>query len=201
MPELSDRAESWPVHSTEDIWSGPAPFSVRRDRISAPGSPEDRFDRLVLVHPGACVVLAVDDAERALVLHQYRHPAQTRFVELPAGLLDAEGEDPLVAAQRELREEAELQAETWRHLVTMYPSPGLSSERIEIYLATDLSHWDRGDFELVREEADMTTAWVPISDLVTSVLAGTATDGPLGLAVMVYTLRAREPNTLSRSPR
>lgn len=188
--DLGDRAESWPVHAREDVWSGPAPFSVRTDRISAPALPEEQFDRLVLEHPGASVVLAVDEEERVLVLQQYRHPARTRFVELPAGLLDLPGEDPLVAARRELREEAVLVAQTWSHLVTMYPSPGLSSERIEIFLARDVSPApDRGDFEPAHEEADMTTAWVPLQTLVDGVLSGRLTDGPLALAVLAYTVR------------
>ena len=178
------------MHASEAIWSGPAPFSVRRDHIAAPGRPDEHFGRLVLEHPGASVVLAVDAEENVLVLQQYRHPAQTRFVELPAGLLDVEGEDPLVAARRELREEGLLLAETWTHLLTAYPSPGLSSERMDIYLAEDLTQApDRGDFVLRHEEADMTLAWVPLTDLVAGVLARRLTDGPLALAVMAYVLR------------
>ena len=123
-----DRPESWPVHEVERIWDGAAPFSVRRDLISAPDRPDERFGRLVLEHPGAVVILAVDDRDRALVLLQYRHPASMRFVELPAGLLDVEGEDPVEAAKRELREEGLLLAERWTHLFTTYSSPGLSSE-------------------------------------------------------------------------
>jgi ADP-ribose pyrophosphatase len=189
VAELSDSPESWPVHATEEIWRGSAPFSVRRDQISAPNLPEETFGRLVLEHPGAVVVLAVDDQDRALVLQQYRHPPGIRFVELPAGLLDVEDEDPLPAAKRELWEEGLLVADTWSHLLTTYPSPGLSSERIEIYLAQDVTAvTDRGDFEPAHEEADMTVSWVPVADLVDGVLAGRLTDGPLAHAVLTYTL-------------
>ncbi len=178
------------MHRTEPIWQGAAPFSVHRDHISAPHSPDEHFGRLVLNHPGAAVVLALDTDERVLVLQQYRHPARMRFVELPAGLLDVDDEDPLLAAQRELREEALLVAETWSHLTTMYPSPGLSSERIEIFLARDVSEADdRGGFEPAHEEADMTSAWVPLQHLVDGVLAGELTDGPLALAVLTYVMR------------
>jgi ADP-ribose pyrophosphatase len=188
-----DSHEEWPVHEVEPIWTGQAPFSVRRDLISVPGRPEERFGRVVLEHPGAVVVLAVDDDERALVLHQYRHPVSMRFVELPAGLLDQPGEDPEVAARRELQEEALLLAESWTHLLATYPSPGLSSERIDIFLATGLSAApDRGEgFHLHHEEADMTTSWVPVRELLDGFLAGRLTDGPLGHAVMAYTLLGR----------
>jgi ADP-ribose pyrophosphatase len=197
MSRPADSHEEWPVHDVEQIWSGHAPFSVRRDLISVPGRPDDRFGRVVLEHPGAVVVLAVDDDERALVLEQYRHPVSMRFVELPAGLLDKPGEDPEVAARRELREEALLLAEHWTHLLSTYPSPGLSSERIDIYLATGLTEApDRGEgFHLHHEEADMTTAWVPVRELLDGFLAGRLTDGPLGHAVMAYYLRSDAPGS------
>ncbi len=200
---VRDEPQEWPVHELEDVWSGSAPFSVRRDVISAPAHPDVRFSRLVLKHPGAVVILAVDDDERVFVLHQYRHPPRIRFVELPAGLLDVEGEDPVEAARRELREEALLLAEHWSHLLTTYPSPGLSSERIEIYLATGLSaapdhgHWE---FEPEHEEADMTSSWVPMGDLLAGVLDGRLTDAPLGLAVMAYVLGHRGQPTGRAAP-
>jgi 8-oxo-dGTP pyrophosphatase MutT (NUDIX family) len=184
---VEDQEQSWPVHEVEQIWDGAAPFSVRRDTISVPGDPEVTFGRLVLEHPGAVVVLALDDQERALVLHQYRHPARKRLVELPAGLLDVEHEDPLVAARRELREEGLVEAEHWTHLFTTYSSPGLSSERIGYYLATGLSTApDRGDFQPAHEEADMTMDWVPVDELVEGVRTGRITDGPLAQALLGY---------------
>jgi ADP-ribose pyrophosphatase len=186
---LTDVPQSWPVHEVERIWDGPAPFSVRRDLISVPGRPEETFGRLVLEHPGAVVILAVDDDERVLVLQQYRHPVSERLVELPAGLLDVEGEDPQVAAARELREEALLLAERWTHLMTTYSSPGLSSERIHYFLAQGLSPApDRGDFEPEHEEADMTTAWVSVDDLLDGVRAGRVADGPTAQALLAYRL-------------
>jgi 8-oxo-dGTP pyrophosphatase MutT (NUDIX family) len=185
---LTDEPEVWPVHGSEDVWRGSTPFAVRRDEISRPGH-DERFGRLVVEHPGAVVVLALDERERALVLRQYRHPAGLRFVELPAGLLDVPDEDRVVAARRELREEARLEAAEWELLNTLYPSPGLSAERIDIFLARGLSAVsDLGDFEPEHEEADMTRHWVPVHDLVEAVLARRLTDGPLALAVLTYAM-------------
>jgi 8-oxo-dGTP pyrophosphatase MutT (NUDIX family) len=193
MESPHDSPESWPVHEVEHVWKGQAPFSVRLDTISRPGEPGTEFARLVLEHPGAVVVLAVDDDGRALVLRQYRHPASLRFVELPAGLLDVEGEEPRATAERELREEGLVLAERWTPLLSTYSSPGLMSERVHYFLAEGLSEApDRGGFDPEHEEADMTVHWVPVLDLVDGVLDGRLADGPLAQAVMAYTLRRRD---------
>ncbi len=188
--EPADAVQQWPTHEVEDVWSGAAPFSVRRDTVSAPSQPDEQFGRLVLEHPGAVVVLALDEQDRVFVLRQYRHPVGRRLVELPAGLLDVPGEDPATTAERELREEALLEATDWTHLVSSYSSPGLSSEIIHYYLAQGLSAAaDRGEgFELHHEEADMTSEWVPFEDLLAAFLDGRAADGPLGQALMACVL-------------
>jgi 8-oxo-dGTP pyrophosphatase MutT (NUDIX family) len=195
---LADRQESWPVRSSRDLHRDAWVMALRSDRISRPGH-DDAFDRLVLEHPGAVVVLAVDDEERALVLAQYRHPVRRRLVELPAGLRDDDVAEPLSTARRELLEEAGLQAGRWEHLLTTHPSPGISSELIEIFLARDLTPADRGGFEATHEEADMTLRWVDVDELVSAVLDGRVTDGPLGLAVLAYAhRRARRTDPTAR---
>lgn len=197
--ELVDRPESWPVSATVDLHRDDWVVALRSDTVSRPGHDSEQFARLVLEHPGSVMVLAVDDRERVLVLRQYRHAAQMRFVELPAGLRDGKDEDPLSTAKRELMEEAELHAASWEHLSTTYSSPGISTERMEIYLATDLSATDRGEFALEHEEADMTLAWVAVEDLLDSVLSSEVTDAPLCLAVMAYALRNRRASPSPRS--
>ncbi len=187
---LEDVPEQWPVHGSEQLYRGSAPFGVRMDEISAPGR-DERFHRLVLEHPGAVVVLAIDDEERALVLRQYRHAAGMRLVELPAGLLDP-GEDPLEAARRELVEEVAHEAAEWTQLTTILNSPAITSERIAIFLARGLTPVpDRGGFELEEEEADMTVHRVPVDDLVEGVLAGRLTNGPFVVALLSYAVLAQ----------
>lgn len=190
MSAPADVPQAWPVRASRDIWRGDAPFAVRQDALEVPGT-DETFDRLVVEHPGAVAVLAIDESDRVLVLEQYRHPLGLRVVELPAGLLDKPGEDPAEAARRELLEEGALTADRWRHLTTTHTSPGICSERIELYLAEGLHEVpDRGGFDLEHEEADMTASWVGFDDLVEGVLAGRLTDGPLQVAVLlVHALR------------
>jgi ADP-ribose pyrophosphatase len=185
---LADVPESWPVVGSEDLHRDDWVVALRSDRVVAPGDPDgEPFRRLVMEHPGAAVVLAVDGPvgeERVLLVRQYRHAAQRRFVELPAGLCDAHGEDPLAVAKRELREEAQYAASEWTHLTSAYSSPGISAELIHYYLARGLTPADRGDFAMVHEEADLEVFWAPFTDLVDAVLAGRVADAPLVVAVL-----------------
>jgi 8-oxo-dGDP phosphatase len=185
VTRLEDVAESWPVVRSEDLHRDDWIVALRADHIVPPDDPDhEPFRRLVLEHPGAAVILAVDDDEQVVCVRQYRHPAQHRFVELPAGLCDAEGEDPLEVARRELREEVLLSATDWTHLTSAYSSPGISAELIHYYLARGLTPVGRGDFELEHEEADMEVLRVPFADLLAAVLDGRVTDAPVIVAVL-----------------
>lgn len=188
---LLDVPLSWPVVASDDLHRGDWVVALRSDTVHRPGHPEDTFRRLVVEDPGAVVVLAVDDQDRVVVIHQYRHPVQMRLVELPAGKLDQAGEDPLVTAKRELHEEVGLRARDWRHLMTTYASPGITAETHAIYLARDLEEADR-DFELHHEEAELAIDRVPLEDLVEAILGGSVSDAPLVTAVLAYeSLKAR----------
>ncbi|WP_086829160.1 NUDIX domain-containing protein, partial [Streptomyces sp. NRRL B-24572] len=121
---------------------------------------------------GSVAVLALDEQDRVVVLRQYRHPVRQRLWEIPAGLLDVPGENPLHAAQRELYEEAHIKAEDWRVLADVYTTPGGCDEAVRIFLARDLAEAEGERFEVSEEEADMELARVPVGDLVRGVLAG-----------------------------
>lgn len=183
---LADEPLTWPVRSSRDLHRDDWIVALREDVVARPGHPDETFDRLVLEHPGAAIVLAIEAEDRVCCLRQYRHPGGGVFVELPAGLCDQEGEDPRVTAERELQEEVELRAEHWRHLVSLYSSAGISSEVHHVYLATGLSHSGRGDFELHAEEAEMEQVWVPVEELIDAVLDGRVREGPIAAAVLTY---------------
>jgi len=189
MPgELRDVPESWPVVGTEDLYRTDWVMALRRDTVHAAGD-DHTFERLVLEHPGAVIVLAVDDRRRAYCLWQYRHPAQRRFVELPAGLLDAEGEQPEDTARRELREEAGLEADEWALLGSTWSSPGITAEVMHFFLARRLRVVEDDTFQRTHEEADMSGDWVSVDDLRAAVLDGRVGDGPLVQALLLADAR------------
>ncbi|MFC7724956.1 NUDIX domain-containing protein [Nocardioides sp. GCM10028917] len=188
--ELADRPMAWPVVSSQDLHRDDWVVALREDRITRPGHPGE-FSRLSLEHPGAVVVLAVDDDERVMCLRQYRHTSGHEFVELPAGLRDAGDEPAVETAKRELREEVELDATDWRLLLSTFPSAGITDEVHEIFLARGLTHAARGDFEMEHEEAEMEHFWVPMAELLEAVLEGRVRQGPLAQAVLAYDVLKR----------
>jgi ADP-ribose pyrophosphatase len=129
--------------------------------------------REYIKHPGAVGILAVDEQGRAAVIDQYRHPVGMVLWEVPAGLLDVAGEPPLLAAQRELGEEADLVAADWRVLADWMLSPGGTSEAFRCYLARDLSAVPEAERHARHgEELSMTVRWVALDELRAGILAG-----------------------------
>lgn len=120
--------------SSEKVWQGRL-LDVRRDRVRLPDGGEG--SREYIVHPGAVVIIALQEDGRLLFERQFRFPLGRVFLELPAGKIDP-GEDIAATARRELLEETGHSAGQWRHLGTMHPCIGYSNERIEIFLAREL---------------------------------------------------------------
>jgi ADP-ribose pyrophosphatase len=167
--ELQDTPEEWRVVATTTPFRGNK-TSVRTDDVVMPDGTVASRD--YQVHPGSVAVLALDEEDRVVVLRQYRHPVRQKLWEIPAGLLDVPGENPLHGAQRELYEEAHVKAGDWRVLTDVYTTPGGCDEAVRIFLARDLAEAEGERFEVSEEEADMELARVPVAELVRGVLAG-----------------------------
>ncbi|WP_017241539.1 NUDIX domain-containing protein [Streptomyces sp. SS] len=167
--DLQDTPEEWPVTATATPFQGKK-TSVRTDDVVMRDGTVARRD--YQVHPGSVAVLALDEQDRVLLIKQYRHPVRQKLWEIPAGLLDVPGENPLHAAQRELYEEAHVKAADWRVLTDVYTSPGGTDEALRIFLARDLAEAEGERYEVSDEEADMELARVPLAELVRGALAG-----------------------------
>jgi 8-oxo-dGDP phosphatase len=167
------------IISTELDFEGRV-WNVRRDVFEYNGH---ELTRDYVDHPGAVAVLVLDEQRRVLLIQQYRHPIRERDWEIPAGLLDIEGEDPLVAAKRELGEEVDLTAAEWSHLVTFHSSPGGSNELITVFLAQGISATE-ASYDRTEEEADIVVRWVPLEDVVAGVLAQDLKNSILAIAVL-----------------
>lgn len=189
---LRDEPERWPVEQSRLALETGRVIAVRQDVVVSPADGA-RFTRDVIVHPGAVGVVALDDAGRVLLVRQYRHPVGHRLLEVPAGLLDVAGEDPLDAAHRELYEEGHVRASDWRVLVEWFTSPGMATEPVRLYLARGLSAVpidERHDGE--HEEADMPVVWAHLDDLVAAILAGDLHNPTLCIGVLAaYAARER----------
>lgn len=179
---IKDTSETWETLATRRPFEG-AKTAVASDQVRMPDGSVARRD--YQVHPGSVCVLALDEEERVLVIRQYRHPVRHKLWELPAGLLDVPGENPLHAAQRELYEEAHVKAEDWRVLTDFFASPGGSDEAVRVFLARGVSEAEGERYEETSsEEADMEVAWVPVADLVRGIFAGELSNAALVAGVL-----------------
>ena len=146
---------------------------LRVDTVSMPGG--GTADREICGHDDAVAVVAIDSQDRIVLVRQYRHAVGQRLWELPAGLCDIEGEDPLDTARRELVEETGLEADQWRAGIRIAPSPGFCTEQVQLYLATGLREVTRPAVQ--HEEADMEITRIPFADAVDAVLDGRIVNG------------------------
>lgn len=149
-------------------------LALRLDQVAMPGG--RAAGREVVEHPGSVVVLALHDDASVVMIDQYRHPLGRRIRELPAGLLDAPGEDPVTTAQRELLEEVGYTARDWSVLVDLVPSPGFSDESQRVFLACGLTEVGRPPG--TDEEADLDVVRLPLAEALRAVLAGEIVNSP-----------------------
>lgn len=163
-------------------------LDIVRDDIELEGQ---ILRREYMTHDDAVAVLPIREGERGeevLLIRQYRHPIRRIMWEIPAGLLDIEGEGAEVAARRELYEEADLVGGELMQLVQLYATPGCSTELYTIYAARGCEQADE-PFERTEEEAAIERFWIPFDDVLRAVRAGDLRSPTLVTAVLAYASR------------
>lgn len=192
--ELSDEYRPEHMRRLERRSILESPFiNVYEDTVELP-SVGARMERYWVEHRDAVAVLAVRNsgdgaAEEVLLIRQYRIPVCSLLWEIPAGILDIEGEDPADAARRELREETDYEAGDLEFLTSFYTSPGFTNEHMTVYLTRDpapaASAFARED-----EEAEIEARWVPLARVREAILAGRLGNPQLVAAVLAYLARS-----------
>ncbi|MEV0391133.1 NUDIX hydrolase [Nonomuraea sp. NPDC050643] len=195
--KIEDTPESWNVSETRQRFQGHI-IRVVTDTVKMPHDAEAERD--YVVHPGSVAVLALDDRDRVLMIRQYRHPTRRLMWELPAGIRDVAGEPLVTTAARELAEEAGYRADTWHTLVDLRSSPGMTDERIRVFLARGLSKIpdDENDFVQEHEEIDMPVEWVPLADAVEKALMGMIHNSPAVAGILAAYVASVEGLALLR---
>lgn len=137
-------------------------------------------DLEIIRHPGASAIVPLTQDGRVVMLKQYRHAIGAYIWEIPAGTFNGQ-EDPLVCARRELTEETGYRAETWERLGSVTPVPGYSDERIQIYLARELTpasqHLDKDEFLEVHT--------IPLTHVVQMIVAGEIQDAKTVMGIFL----------------
>ncbi len=176
---LRDQHDPAEILESETVFEGRV-WDIKRETAALDGG---AVTREFMSHSGAVAVLAIDDRDRVLVINQYRHPIRMRDWEVPAGLLDVDGEEPLEAAKRELGEEADLVAASWSEPIVFHPSPGGIDEKIHLFVARDLSASPHPHAR-TDEEAEIVIRWVTLDEVIAAALTGRIHNGTLMLAVL-----------------
>lgn len=127
--------------------------------------------RDIIRHPGASVVVPLNEKGEVYMVRQFRKPIDKVTLEIPAGKLDP-GEEPYECAKRELKEETGLEAREIKHLVSMYSTPGFSDEVLHLFFATGLSEGE----SCSDEDEFISAEKYPVGELVDMILNGQITD-------------------------
>ena len=158
-------------------------FTVTEDQATDPEG--FKIHRAIVQHGGSAVMMPVDDRGRVLLVRQYRLPARSYLWELPAGRIDP-GETPLQTAKRELVEETGYRAKRWTKLAGYWPSPGFLAEKMNLYLAEDLTAGKQNPMEDERIE----TRWFTAKELDEQIAKGKMEDGKTLIGYLIWKNRS-----------
>ncbi len=168
--------------SSELIYKGKV-FDIRVDEIR---EGDIEYKRDIVVHKGSAVVIPVFEDGTVALVRQYRHAAGKYLLEICAGTLNA-GEDPEIGARRELEEEIGVTAGKMEKLCEFYVSPGFLTEKMHLYLATDLTETAQN----LEADEILTVERHHLSDLFEMVKSGQIEDAKTIIGITLAATRLR----------
>jgi 8-oxo-dGDP phosphatase len=165
-----------------------------RLRVDEVWMPDGHLARREIVEQTRAVAaVPLDDQGRVTLVRQYRHAIGSWMLEVPAGKLDVEGEEPVAAVRRELAEEARLAADRWEFLIEFHNSAGWTNESTLVYLATGLHEVSPPDgFKAEHEEAEIEIVCLPLDEAVAMARRGELTDAKTIIGLLLTAMSAQE---------
>lgn len=174
--------EEFSILEREVLYEGRV-FTIERDIVRHASGYEAM--REVVRHDGGAVVVGLLPGPDVLLIRQFRYPVEAEIIELPAGKL-APGEDPMLCAGRELKEETGYTAAEITHLLSMLTTPGFCSEVLHLYLATGLTP---GEQALEQGEESITVLRTPLGEALRMCGDGRIRDGKTITGLTLAALR------------
>lgn len=166
------------IVSSEQVYEGRA-VSLRKELVELPSG--KRFYREVVIHSGASAIIPITPEGRIIFVRQYRHPIGEYILEIPAGTLRHD-ENPEDCARRELEEETGYFADELIHLLTIYPCPGYSNEKLHIYLARGL----RKSAQSLEIDEDLSVVEMSLNEALNAIRRGEIRDAKTIAAILYY---------------
>jgi ADP-ribose pyrophosphatase len=163
--------------STKHVYKGKF---ISLDTVEVELPDGNKSTRDIVLHPGASVVVPVNEDKEIYMVRQYRKPIEKITIELPAGKLD-EGEDPKVCAERELKEETGIEASEIKHMISIHSTPGFSTEVLHMYLATGLKEGTANS----DEDEFVSCEKYKIDDLIDMIMKNEITDAKTIIGILM----------------
>ena len=152
-------------------------IKLNQEKIRLPDNTVDDLE--IIYHPGGAAIVAVNNNNQVCLLHQYRHAVGDWVWEIPAGMLEQDDSSPMKRAQQELQEESGCTAKQWVDLGNIQTSPGIFTEKVYLFLATEISY---GEQRLEQGEV-IEVRWVDFSKALQQAQDGEITDAKTCIAL------------------
>lgn len=164
------------ILESKTIFSGRV-VKLNQEKVRLPDNSVSDLE--IVYHRGGAAIVAVNTNNEVCLLRQYRHAVRDWVWEIPAGILEENDESVLLRAQAELQEETGCTALQWNELGVVHSSPGVFTEKIYLFFATQIT---LGEQQLEEGEV-LEVHWLPFSEALSQTHDGTINDAKTCIAL------------------